>query len=181
MAARTSHSLRALVLALLAVSSAATYDLPDVLGNVSAADGARFDLKDSTGRGMDCVHIIPGSTADQYRAAYHSLVGDEYQVRLATSKDLLQWTFHSTIISNADMPFVAAIGGGRGRFLLAHEQWMNPGSKIPSRLGFKVYDSLDDLLDHSEWAEVVRSLEAPTALHRSRAPAPTQADPCAAR
>jgi hypothetical protein len=69
----------------------------------------------------------------------------EYEVRLARSSDLMQWTFVRTLLPNADMPFLKKVTTGSGSssdaswILLTHEQWMRPGSETPSQLGFKLY------------------------------------------
>jgi hypothetical protein len=130
-------------------------DLDDVFGNVTAADGFRYDLKDSAGYQMDCMHVLEAKDVSawggsKYFATYHTKIGSEYEVRLSRSSNLLDWTFVRAIISNADMPYmsrpvVAETNSDNQWILLTHEQWMTAGSRIPSRLGFKLYSSESDL------------------------------------
>ena len=64
---------------------------------------------------------------------------------------MMSWTYRRTIVSNADMPFLKRVDKGQdGWLLLAHEQWMNSGSRLPSRLGFKLFYNESQLLlgDH---------------------------------
>ena len=76
------------------------------------------------------------------------MVGKQFNVRLASSKDLMEWTFRRTIIYNGDMPFLKRVDGDDkdGWLLLAHEQWMNPNSQEPSQLGFKLFYNESELL-----------------------------------
>ena len=143
---------------LLALAGAA--DLAEVFGNVTAANGFRYDLKDSDGLQMACCHVFQAKdlsawSGSRYFATYHVKVGTEFQVRLSRSSDLLNWTFVRTLIGNADMPFLsrptpAAEAAAEGSWdtqwiLLTHEQWMTPGSRSPSQLGFKIYYNESDL------------------------------------
>ena len=85
----------------------------------------------------------------------------EWEVRVATSLDLIRWEFHATLLPNADMPYIkllspptddTAISTKKENsdwILLTHEQWMNPNSTSPSRLGFKLYRSIEHLLNAS--------------------------------
>ena len=109
-------------------------DLGSVFGDVTAAEGFRYDLKDSSGNQMACCHVFQADdtsawSGSKYFATYHAMVGKEYQVRLARSSDLMTWTFVRTLINNADMPFMsrptlAASNQNSQWILLAHEQWM---------------------------------------------------------
>jgi hypothetical protein len=100
-------------------------------------------MKDSTNNQMACLHAYQSSdpavwSGDQYYGVYQSKVGTEFEVRLARSNDLMQWNFVRTLIANADMPFIKQANGSSW-LLLTHEQWMTKGSRVPSRLGFKLY------------------------------------------
>ena len=100
---------------------------------------------------------------DAYLGLYHSLVGgSRYDVRIATSADLVAWTFARTVVENADMPYLTRVqpddGGDRGWLLLAHEQWMNPNSQLPSRLGFKLFYNESELLTGQHFNSFVAPL-----------------------
>ena len=102
-----------------------------------------YDLRDDTGAQMACAHVVPGTHAP-YVALSQAQVGSEFQVRLATSTDLLTWTFGHTVLPNADMPYPFTVTAN-GWVVVAHEQWMNAGSQLPSRLGFKLWYTASDL------------------------------------
>ena len=89
----------------------------------------------------------------------------EYQVRLATSSDLIHWEFVRTLIPNADMPYalrpdVAADGPEAARtwIVVTHEQWMTSGSRIPSNIGFKLYATEADLAGGVEHGSFIAPL-----------------------
>jgi len=46
--------------------------------------------------------------------------------------------FFRTLLPNADMPYPFRVAEN-GWILVAHEQWMKPGSQSPSRIGFRLY------------------------------------------
>ena len=125
----------------------------EIFTDVRSATQHRYDLKDNTGTQMDCLHVdaILGDKSiwgnHKYLGLYHANVGGQYNVRLASSSDMMSWTYRRTIIYNADMPYLKRVDSGQnGWLLLAHEQWMNPGSKLPSRLGFKLFYNESQLL-----------------------------------
>lgn len=64
------------------------------------------------------------------------------------------------ILPNADMPYSYALSNGW--ILLAHEQWMRvspgPGSEAPSRLGFKLFYSMQKLLEGDHFNSFVAPL-----------------------
>lgn len=131
-------------------------DVASLLGDVTESVDYRYGLTDSSGLQMDCVHVdqilseegrsvVEG---DSYYGVYHAMVGTEYQVRLATSTDLMNWKFRKVLISNADMPYVKRVeeSNPSSWIMLAHEQWMSPDSTVPSQLGFKLYSNESTLL-----------------------------------
>ena len=105
-------------------------DIYELLGDIRTSIDYRYDLKDSTGHGMDCLHVdyIYGDRGpwdnDAYLGLYHTKVGDEYEVRLASSSNLVDWTFRRSLLQNADMPYLKRVDGSSdGWILVAHEQW----------------------------------------------------------
>jgi len=122
--------------------------LSGCLTRVSTALGHAYDLRDSTGQQMASLHVLEAAAARPYVGLYMAMVGAQWEVRLATSPDLLGWTFRRTLLANADMPYVphARVLEGSEWVLLAHEQWMSPASRSPSRLGFKLYYNVSALL-----------------------------------
>ena len=158
----STHGLSMVELPVLATSRSIKTDdragpPADVLSALSDVKGSlhhAYDLKDSTGEQMASLHLLPhtegASPADRtYHAVYMSMLPKAlWEVRVANSSDLIHWRFHRKILPNADMPYAKQLTNGW--ILLAHEQWMKvtpgPGSASPSRLGFKLYYSLADLL-----------------------------------
>jgi len=110
--------------------------------DVAASTGFRYGAKDSTGAGLDGLKIVERDTGG-YLGVYHTLRNGAFEVRLATSENLLDWTYAATLAPNADMPALAQVPGEAG-FLLAHEQWMSPGGG-ECRIAVRHYASEDAL------------------------------------
>ena len=79
---------------------------------------------------MDCLHVdyLYGDKTpwqnDLYFGLYHTYVDGEYEIRVASSSNLMDWTFRRTLIKNADMPFIKRLDDDKdGWIILAHEQW----------------------------------------------------------
>ena len=93
----------------------------DVIGTVTAATGYRYGVRDSVGNRMDTLKVID-SPAGGYLGIYHT--GDE--VKLASSSDLLTWTFRRTLDPQATQPMILALP--TGGFLTAVEYNNQAGS-----------------------------------------------------
>jgi hypothetical protein len=125
----------------------ASPELVGLLQDVEGADRSQYQTRDHAGRGMDTAKVIadgPGS----YLAVYHTLFPDGFHVRLATSTDLLEWTYVTTLEERASQPTIAALSGGG--FLVAYEK---NGSGTTCRgsgscLAFEHYPNRDALLDN---------------------------------
>lgn len=79
----------------------------DLLGDVTTATGHRYDTKDSAGHSMDTAKIVT-DPAGGYLAISHT--GDS--VNLATSEDLLNWTFRTTLDPQATQPTIRLLATG---------------------------------------------------------------------
>ncbi|SEO12741.1 RICIN domain-containing protein [Paenibacillus sp. OV219] len=104
-------------------------ELKVLLQNVTGADGVRYNATDSTGNKMDTAKIIANpSVSGSFIAVYHTYdTSGVARVNLATSTDLLNWTFVKSLAgasgSNATQPTIAvALDGG---FVVAWEQEPN--------------------------------------------------------
>jgi len=134
--------------------------------NVSVAEGVVYGLHDSQGASMDGLNVVQSNAGQWYRyyGVYHSLIANEYQVRLAASVDLLQWTFVRTLLTNADNPYIYSLGRGNqnttGWIQLAHGQWISPGSKPPCQLGFKMYSNESEFFAGAYFATFTAPLMA---------------------
>jgi hypothetical protein len=123
----------------------ASPELVALLEDVEAADGRRYATVDSQGKGMDTAKVIADGD-DAYLAVYHTLMPTGFHVRLATSTDLLHWTYVTTLEEHASQPTIAALSDGG--FLVAYEK---DGSGTTCRgtgscLAFEHYPTRTDLL-----------------------------------
>jgi hypothetical protein len=122
----------------------------DLLEDVTSARAYRYDSKDDQFQRLDGLKVIenPGGG---YLGVYHSHIynpsigENEFQLRLASSNDLMNWTYVRTLVENADMPAIE-YHPGTGGYFLVHEQWGSPGSRGDSNLGFKYYPDTSSLL-----------------------------------
>jgi len=126
-------------------SYAVKKSISGLLDNVTGAKGFRFDAKDNFGVGLDTIKIIENPTGG-YLAVYHHLLSGEFQVRLATSTNLLNWVYKRTLATNASQPTIACHAASGG-FYLVYEQWMSPGSTGACYLKINYYPNVNDLLD----------------------------------
>ena len=78
-----------------------------LIGDVTAATAHHYALKDSVGNQMDTAKII-ANPAGGYLAVYHT--GDS--ANLATSTDLVTWTFRRTLDPQATQPTICALPTG---------------------------------------------------------------------
>src|SRR6478672_699748 len=78
-----------------------------LLGRVVDSTGHRYDVKDSIGNAMDTAKIV-ANPAGGYLAVSHA--GDS--VNLATSEDLLSWTFVRTLDPQATQPAIRPLPTG---------------------------------------------------------------------
>lgn len=127
--------------------------LAAIIGTVTAATGYRYGVSDSLGNRMDTMTVIDGP-AGGYLAVYHT--GDE--VKLATSNDLLTWTFRRTLDPQATQPTILLLP--TGGFLTAVEYNNQAGSG--GRVRLRHYPTLPALLagTHDREATPVRTLSA---------------------
>jgi hypothetical protein len=89
-----------------------------LITDVTAADAYRYGLHDSAGSSMDTLKVIPDS-AGGYLGVYHTLIGGAFHVMLATSSDLLTWTYRVDLDTHASQPTLAATSDGG--YLLVEE------------------------------------------------------------
>lgn len=117
--------------------------LASIIQNVPAADGYRYDEKDSAGNPMDTLKIIP-RPGGGYLGIYHSPTARGFVVRLATSIDLIHWDFQTDLSTYASQPTIAQLSDGS--FLTIWEANNPPGQPFKTWLQFRHYAALEDLL-----------------------------------
>lgn len=125
--------------------AAASPELVALLQDVTMADGSRYHANDNQNVGLDTAKIIPNPQGG-YLAVYHHLINNIFQVRLARSSDLLNWTYVVTIEIGASQPTAATLSDGS--FVIAYEK---DGSGTTCRgsgscLAFEHYANLTALL-----------------------------------
>jgi hypothetical protein len=135
--------------------SPAEADLREAIENVTTADGKRYNARDDTGRVMDTAKIIQDYTG-QYLAVYHYLNQAEarFHVAVATSTDLLDWTFRHDFGPGTHQPTIHAVSDGRKGYVVAWEQ--DPDN----HLSFRYFANRADLLSGT----TSRTFDAPQTL-----------------
>jgi hypothetical protein len=104
-------------------------ELRGLVENVQGATARRYQVKDSAGRSMDAAKVIQ-TGAGSYLAVYHTLRADgRFHAALATSADLLNWTFTTDFGAGSSQPTIKAAPGGG--YVVAWEQ--DPGNHIAVR------------------------------------------------
>ncbi|MFG2499000.1 hypothetical protein ACGFSB_12425 [Streptomyces sp. NPDC048441] len=137
-----------------APASAGTARLAALADDVTAADGYRYDTRDSSGRTMDAVQITqtPDGT---YLAVYHTLLDDgRFHAAVATSPDLRHWHRRHDFGPGTHQASLAA--DGRGGYVLAYEK--DPKNHIAVR----AYADEAALLD----GRAEQAFDAPRTLSR---------------
>jgi hypothetical protein len=111
---------------------------------VAGATGVRYATRDDHGQPMATLKII-ASPGGGYLGVYHTIVGNQAVVRVATSTDLLRWRHRAVLDPRASQPTIAALSDGG--FLVAMEAHGAPGAGRRGRwLRFRYYPTLAKLL-----------------------------------
>jgi hypothetical protein len=128
--------------------------LRSIVENVNTADGKTYNAKDNTGKTMDCLKII-ANPAGGYIGVYHTMIGGTFKVNLASSTDVLHWTwireFAGSNNGGASQPDVKATGNA---FIMVWEQ------EPSNHLKFSYFNSWTDLKNGA----VAKTFEAPHTL-----------------
>jgi len=120
--------------------NAATDRLASFIENVPAADGYRYDPHDDRGVGMTAAKIL-NAPGGGFVAVSHwpDPVTNEFVTSVATSDNLLDWTWRAELGREASQPTIAAAADGG--FVVAWEQQPDP-----IHILFSYYPTYDDLL-----------------------------------
>jgi hypothetical protein len=111
----------------------------DLLRDVTSADGHRYAAVDDRALPLDGLKIIE-SAPGSYVGIYHALDAGLFRLKIATSRDLLNWRWRADLDTAAAQGAVAKAADGS--YVVAYEK-SSPGEV---RLRFRGYDSLDHLL-----------------------------------
>ena len=107
---------RKVILCALALTQ--TPDLKHILQEVRKADAYRYAAKDDKGHTLDCLKIVEVGPS-RYLGVYHSMHEGVFHLRLAESKDLLNWTWRRDLDSHAHQGTLAGHGDS---YVLAYEK-----------------------------------------------------------
>lgn len=100
---------------------------------------ASHQTVDNTGFTVDTIKVIR-SPAGGYLGVYHVNKSETFDVRVATSSDLINWTYRATLAHGGHDPTIRQLSDGS--FLLAHEKVDSRGT----HLRFALYLRLETLL-----------------------------------
>ena len=126
-------------------SDAARAELRGYVENVTSATGRHYGVHDNAGHSMDCAKIIANpNVSGQYLAVYHTAFNGVNKVNLATSTDLVNWTWVRELAGSgngpASQPTIKASGSGFG---MAWEQENVGGGNNHVKLAY--FNSWTDL------------------------------------
>jgi hypothetical protein len=107
-------------------AASADSDLAALINDVAGATGSRYGLVDDRGRSMDTAKVIWVPEAWTFAAVYHTFSNADrrFHVQLATSDDLLTWTWRTELAASASQPTIAAASDGG--YVVAWEQGPDP-------------------------------------------------------
>ncbi len=115
-------------------------ELSDLIADVTAATAYRYGLTDDQGRTMDTAKVIWIPEVRRFAAVYHSSIdgSETLHVELATSTDLMEWTWQVELAEMAAMPTIAAASDGG--YVVAWEQGVDPIHTVVA--SFATWDDL---------------------------------------
>ena len=118
-------------------------ELLGYVGDIPAATGYRYAVTDDLGHEMDTAKIIQVAETGEFAAVYHWWSEDtsSFSVSLATSTNLLDWTWRATLAEQSSMPYIQQASDSG--YVVAWEQ------EPDNHLGFAYYATWDDMLHGS--------------------------------
>jgi hypothetical protein len=117
-------------------------DLRDLITDVSDANAYRYQLTDDRGQLMGPTEIVWVPETAEFAGVYFTASDPHavhYHARLATSPDLLNWTWRVDLADRASMPSIAPMEDGG--YVVAWEQ-----EPDPIHIVIAAYDTWTDLL-----------------------------------
>lgn len=100
--------------------AAARERLRSLIEDVTSTDGHRYRLTDDLGHEMDGAKVLQIAESGGFVSLYHSYRGGIFSVHLATSTNLLDWTWQVQLADRASMPTI--LPASDGGFAAAWEQ-----------------------------------------------------------
>ncbi len=126
-------------------------ELKPILEDVTGATAYRYNAVDDQGQSMDCLKVLE-SPAGGYLGVYHVFIKGTFRAWLATSQDLLHWSFVRELQVDGHQPTIAKTPDGG--FVVALELSEPDGG---SHIRFHYYESLSAL----QTSPPQRTLDAP--------------------
>ena len=130
----------------------ATAVLRGYIEDITKATAHRYRLTDDRGNEMDTLKVIAIPEAGGFAGLYHSYRDETFAVHLATSSDLMDWTWRVRLANQASMPTIKVASDGG--YVVAWEQ------EPLNHLKVAHYRSWDDLRNGT----ASRSFEVPWRL-----------------
>lgn len=122
-----------------ASSTLTTDEIALLIEDVPASTAFRYDAKDSAGNGLDTLKVIKRLDGPGYIGIYHYLSFGTFNLKVAESTDLINWTFLRNLDTDATHGDIIQFPGGD--FLVAYEKKSGATSSIRIRQ-YKNYASL---------------------------------------
>jgi hypothetical protein len=123
-----------LVLMLLLPASATGATLKEI---IEQPVSPKFSVHDSAGHTMDTLKVIDSGQPppyDRYVGVYHFWTGLNFVSAVATSNDLVRWTYRASLGLNATQPAIARVGtGSQADYWIAWESDCPRGSCLEVR------------------------------------------------
>jgi len=155
------------------------FSLAKIVENLGRTTAHRYGARDDRGAPLEGLKVA--QVGDRYVGVYHAPGGGRFNVHVATSKDLIEWTRRKTLDEDASQPTISVQSGGS--LIVAYEKTtlldLLPRPALPERLAgpldilddplnrirvrFRFYRSIDALLDN----QFSRQFTAPRALSRT--------------
>jgi len=125
-------------------------ELRGYIEDVTHATASRYGLVDDRGHEMDTVKVIALPESGGFGGLYHSYRADtgQYAVHLATSADLMNWTWRRILAEDASMPTIKPASDVG--YVVAWEQeppnhirltYYRSGSELLAGVGSKTFDA----------------------------------------
>jgi len=130
--------------------------------NVTAATAYRYGTRDDAGNSMETLKIVQDPSGG-YLGVYHTQSRGVLSVKVATSSDLLRWTYRATLDTHASQPALALLPDG-GALLVEEADNKGLGSPTRTWLRFRHYPNEQALLK----SRSDRSFDAPHTLVPAR-------------
>jgi hypothetical protein len=151
----------------VSASGAATTGPDALIDNVPAAQSV-YGLHDSAGHTMDTLKVVTDPTAKRYLGVYHWATSSGFSVGVATSTDLLHWTYVRTLDTNGSQPYLAFSPPPKNGPILAVETatdnhlrfayWTSVSGMLGTAAPYKTFDAARTLSTCAEGTPDIRSV-----------------------